>query len=586
MTVAPPPAQENNASQNDIWAVELPYGMPKDSHLLPQHSQDLLRAARSGKIYKRPAPAEEEEADPEVIPGDKPEKKEEDTKDRGFAAKAWKQIPRHLEGADIEYLAKRRKGLVTASSKPAAPVPTVIKTTVKRTDAAGNEYTQDVVVPHGQQVDGEVIAQVVIPDPSAAPADPNAGQPTPQRKKPINRKKTKGPGRGRKKKHSAPTSIPQPTLVDGVASGGPTADGATGAEVKTEDGIAGNEDTEMGDGSQANSDDEEGDSDEDGEEGAENDETAENSPAKSQPRASQEPSSSFTTIPDLSQPDTAMSGTEIPLPPKLQTSHSGSPLKNVALTTSALASPLGSPTVASPLTKYSPVESPPHQASQSPVAAPPTLADLNEEMQQEVAETAPIELPPPPPEPTEVEIQAAVEMRREEEEEEEMLLDIVDNANNAHIGGLPAVAVPEVLPPVLAEVISEVEIPDEKSELVELEQPVQPIQPLELTEPTEPTEPLDPVEPVELVEPVESTEPTEPAKPAPVSQEEDDDDFPDLLGGLEKSLENKPTTVTEVPEPAPIEVESTSIENEKETAEPEVAATNDILAASEEASVQ
>ncbi|PVH81901.1 hypothetical protein DL98DRAFT_362908, partial [Cadophora sp. DSE1049] len=131
VTVAPPPTTDSTTSQNDIWAVELPYGMPKDSHLLPQHSQDLLRAARSGKIYKRPAPADEEEADPEAIVGDKPEKKDEDLKEKGFTAKSWKQVPRHLEGADVVYLAKRRKGLVTASSKP-LPVPTVTKATVKR----------------------------------------------------------------------------------------------------------------------------------------------------------------------------------------------------------------------------------------------------------------------------------------------------------------------------------------------------------------------------------------------------------------------------------------------------------------------
>lgn len=233
VTVAPPPTQDNTASQNDPFALELPYGMPKDSHLLPQHSQDLLRAARSGRIYKRPAPAEEEEADPDAILGEKPEKKDDDLKDRGFTAKAWKALPRHMEGAEIEYLAKRRKGLVTVASKAATIAPTLTKTTVKRIDAAGNEYVQDVVVPHGQQVEGQVISQTVIPDPNAvAPVDHFAVQPTPpKRKGPVPRKKPKGPGRGRKKKATAPTSVPGAAQVEGAVPGVGGGDATIGPDV-------------------------------------------------------------------------------------------------------------------------------------------------------------------------------------------------------------------------------------------------------------------------------------------------------------------------------------------------------------------
>lgn len=232
VTVAPPPTQDSTTSQNDIWAVELPHGMPKDSHLLPQHSQDLLRAARSGRIYKRPAPPEEEEADAEAVLGDKPEKKEDDPKDKGFTAKAWKPIPRHMEGPDIEYLAKKRKGLVPMKVKPVPVVVTLTKTTVKRIDAAGNEYVQDVVVPHGQPVEGEVIAQTVIPDPSAS-ADPLPVQPTPtKRKGGGSKKKLKGPGRGRKKKQQlAPTSVPETVPVDKTVRSGAPAEGAVGPDV-------------------------------------------------------------------------------------------------------------------------------------------------------------------------------------------------------------------------------------------------------------------------------------------------------------------------------------------------------------------
>jgi hypothetical protein len=204
--------------------------MPKDSHLLPQHSQDLLRAARSGRIYKRPAPVEEEEVDPEVILGEKPEKKEDDPRDKGFTAKAWKQIPRHLEGPDIEYLAKRRKGLITLASKAAAPGPMMTKTTVRRTDAAGNEYVQDVIVSKGQQVEGEVISQTTIPDPAATDG---FAQPTPPKRKgaPPKNKKMKGLGRGRKKKVVGPTSVPEMVQVDGVAQSVEGGEAAPGPDV-------------------------------------------------------------------------------------------------------------------------------------------------------------------------------------------------------------------------------------------------------------------------------------------------------------------------------------------------------------------
>ena len=62
MSIAPPPQQELQ-QQNDVWSLELIHGMPKDSNLLPPHSQELLRAARSGRLYKRPAPVENEDDD-------------------------------------------------------------------------------------------------------------------------------------------------------------------------------------------------------------------------------------------------------------------------------------------------------------------------------------------------------------------------------------------------------------------------------------------------------------------------------------------------------------------------------------------
>lgn len=110
-----PPRQQEPQQQNDIWSIDLFHGMPKDSNLLPPHSQELLLAARSGRLYKRPAPAEEEEVDAEAIP-EKPEKKEEDTSAKGFNIKVWKQIPRNVEAATVSHLAKRKKNTITIAS--------------------------------------------------------------------------------------------------------------------------------------------------------------------------------------------------------------------------------------------------------------------------------------------------------------------------------------------------------------------------------------------------------------------------------------------------------------------------------------
>ncbi|EPE32070.1 hypothetical protein GLAREA_12152 [Glarea lozoyensis ATCC 20868] len=549
VTVAPPAEQESSKVQNDIWAVELPHGMPKDSHLLPQHSQDLLRAARSGRIYKRPAPVEEEDADPEVI--EKPEKKEDDTKETGFSARAWKQIPRQQEGPDLEYLAKRRKGLITYT-KPLPPVPTVVKTTVRRTDAAGNQYTQDVVVPHGQQVDGEVVAQTVIPDPSLAPPPETFGvQPTPpKRNRPIQKKRPKGPGRGRKKKPVVPSSAPQAVPIDGQApvEGAASANvGPDGIKTEPEDpsnqGNTINEDTEMGEGSNASSDGEE-----DGEEGDDDDGsiTDQTSPSKAPKTISPTP----TPLPTMDAMQDIISNSSLappvnPLIAKLENektfdTKSGSPLKNVALATSALASPIVSPVVSAP---------PQFPENSTPILPPPTTtlaeseaiveslqaerADIDHAMQMEVVQSAPTALPSPPPAPAQAELLASEVVRKEEEEEEEMLLDIVENNNTfaeKEAQEEPPTHVTETVKPVspnLATSVETVEEPELSVADTKEEVEVAPSRP-------DPT----PVEEIKRESPpvLENDPPMAPEPDTTVEAGDDDDDFPDLLGGLEKSL--------------------------------------------------
>ncbi|KAI9163933.1 LYR motif-containing protein 4 [Paramyrothecium foliicola] len=278
INIEPPPAQDQQ-QQNDIWAIELIHGMPKDANLLAPHSQELLRAARSGRLYKRPPPVEEEEADPEVTLPEKPEKKEEDATSTGFTVKLWKQIPRNVEAPTVSHLAKRRKNTVTIASKTVEEKvlgSTVTRATVRRIDAAGNPYTEDIMLVEGQAVKGEIISTRVEAAPAARPdALPPAAPPQRRRPPPPKRKSKAGPGRGKKKiKGLAPGQPP----VTGVA---PVTEGVA-APIKTEAGSESlsqapkpegngtpNQDSEMADGDDDDDDDEEGDDGEDGEDGEE-----------------------------------------------------------------------------------------------------------------------------------------------------------------------------------------------------------------------------------------------------------------------------------------------------------------------------
>lgn len=215
--------------------------MPKDSNLLPQHTQELLRAARSGRLYKRPAPADDDDNDADNNANDsKQDKKdgEDDPAEKGFQVKVWKQIARTAEGAAVSHLAKRRKNTVTLSSTlpPAAAVgPMVTKATVRRVDAAGNPYTQTVTLSEGVAVDGEIISTTVVPVPTGAAGagieTAGAAAATPARRRPPPpKRKSKGPGKGRKKKVQLPLAPGAPGAA-GVAGAGVAADG-TAMEVR------------------------------------------------------------------------------------------------------------------------------------------------------------------------------------------------------------------------------------------------------------------------------------------------------------------------------------------------------------------
>jgi len=278
--------------------------MPKEAKLLPPHSQELLRAARSGRLYKRPAPTEEDDADADADAA-KGDKKESESAAEGFMIKMWKQMPRNAEAPPVSHLAKRHKNTIMLPSKAAAAQiagPTVTRAKVRRIDAAGNPYEQTITLGEGQQVDGEIISTTVVPAPTAAAAEAAAPTPAPVRRRPPPpKRKAKGPGRGRKKGKlplpGAPAApVPQQPGVAGAAPSGVAPEG-TGAnvsvdhqkmrvnhdiladltipkpEVKTEDNEdSTNQDSEMADNSAMPSEDEEGDEgdegDEEGEEGA------------------------------------------------------------------------------------------------------------------------------------------------------------------------------------------------------------------------------------------------------------------------------------------------------------------------------
>ncbi|KAI1258895.1 hypothetical protein F5Y18DRAFT_411755 [Xylariaceae sp. FL1019] len=327
--------------------------MPKDSNLLPAHTQELLRAARSGRLYKRPAPAEEEEPEVDALQAEKSDKKEEDSSTKGFQIKVWKQVARNAEGSTVSHLAKRRKGIITLSSDlPAgAPAgPTVTKATVRRVDAAGNPYTQEITLNEGQPVDGEIISTTVVAAPAPNLTGDVSASATPVRKRPPPpKRKPKGPGRGRRKKmiptlplnpNAGPSAAAAAGAVQGVKI-----EGAQVAQPGHDD--SKNQDVEMADnddgddGDDGEDDDEEGDEDEDGDGDGADGETGSMSRADSELQSDQmditpslDPVEPNNTTQQTPPEELSSLATPSLAPPEILPSHlEGSPLKTV---TSAL----------------------------------------------------------------------------------------------------------------------------------------------------------------------------------------------------------------------------------------------------------
>lgn len=285
--------------------------MPRDSHLLPEVSQQLLRAARAGRIYRPPTPPIDD--DEKENPTEEEEIKETQ---QGFFAKKWSLVPRHLEEPEREHLAKRRKGLPPPWGGPAlgplAPQTAFRKTKVRKFDAEGNAHIYEVLAPEGQMIDGEVIEEdeglkSAPVETAVAPGTVVEGvgvvnaegvvvandllQPTPPKKKPPppRRKPKRGPGRGKKKVTFPDTraaGLGTPNILQ--ATGTTASDAASESAVPSTQGDTPMPDAQDGDEDESGSEGEEGDEDgrEDGElsptpepEGAENQTTALDTPA-------------------------------------------------------------------------------------------------------------------------------------------------------------------------------------------------------------------------------------------------------------------------------------------------------------------
>ncbi|KAK2808178.1 hypothetical protein FQN50_004919 [Emmonsiellopsis sp. PD_5] len=169
---------------------ELP--MPKDSHLLTPMSRALLRAARAGCKYIRPAPNDvDDDDDKEVKEVD--EATTAPSFERTFTAGKWTVIPRHLEPPEVEFLAERRHGLPSLYGSAAfngtvdggvvqvvPKPPPMRKTKFKKVDpTTGNISIYTALVPEGHTVEGEIAEDVPVvaeaPDATVVAASPAPG---------------------------------------------------------------------------------------------------------------------------------------------------------------------------------------------------------------------------------------------------------------------------------------------------------------------------------------------------------------------------------------------------------------------------
>ena len=188
--------------------------MPKDSHLYEPHTQQLLRIARRGRtVRSTPQPVEEDKllGDDEDADGEA---------DPDYIFSKWQPLPEHTHIPVQDYLAPRRKGLPPlygSSGTNGDNASQLRKTMIRKTDTEGNQTVLEVLVPEGQAVEGEIVADEAQQAEPLKPgtvvdgigtvnaegvliAGDQAQVTPPRRRPPPPKRKAKGPGRGRKKK--------------------------------------------------------------------------------------------------------------------------------------------------------------------------------------------------------------------------------------------------------------------------------------------------------------------------------------------------------------------------------------------------
>ena len=208
--------------------------MPRDSQLLGASSRALLRAARAGCIYIHQNTHIADEDEKESGEGGDVTTAAH-TMDRSFTSRKWMAIPKHLEPAEVEFLAKRRPGLpslyggaTAADGSGSGPGP-MRRTKFKKTDPlTGNISIYEAWVPEGHRIEGEVTGDIqTIAEQSSVPINSEMPAPgtvvegvgvvnsegvvvaeagsasvmtPPKRRPPPPKRKGKGIGKGRKKK--------------------------------------------------------------------------------------------------------------------------------------------------------------------------------------------------------------------------------------------------------------------------------------------------------------------------------------------------------------------------------------------------
>lgn len=186
------------------------------------------------------------------------------TADRSFTTRKWMTLPKHLEPAEVEFLAKRRPGLsslygATAGTDGSASGP-MRRTKFKKVDPeTGNISIYEAWVPEGHRIEGEISGDLqTIAEQSQVPVKPEAPAPgtvvegvgivnaegvvvaeagsaavmtPPKRRPPPPKRKGKGIGKGRKKKVMfAPGEGADAATVHGVGPATGSGDGGVKRE--------------------------------------------------------------------------------------------------------------------------------------------------------------------------------------------------------------------------------------------------------------------------------------------------------------------------------------------------------------------